>query len=263
VLVLVAALVLMLALDRFVARTRLGRGIRATAQDPETAALMGVNIDRVIMVTFLLGGISGVQLASPPLDFHANDSYFVVAHMHYVLFGGSVFALYAGIYYWFPRMTGRFLDERLGRLHLALTFVGFHLTFLVQHQLGIDGMPRRIADYLPEDGFTGMNQLSSLGSGVLGLSTLAFLLNVWRSLRRGQPAPDDPWEGRSLEWTRPAQHHEPAPSIWPFWIGVAWVLLANGLALGLWAFIPGAVLLAMALHGWVRQSRQRVRPSSG
>ncbi len=105
------------------------------------------------LVTFLLGGLSGVLLASPPLDFHVSDSYFVVAHFHYVLFGTIVFATYAGIYFWFPKMTGRMLDERLGKLHFWLTFIGFHTTFLVQHWVGDEGMPRRYADYLPTDGF--------------------------------------------------------------------------------------------------------------
>ena len=109
------------------------------------------------LVTFLAGGLSGVLLASPPLDFHVSDTYFVVAHFHYVLFGTIVFATYAGIYFWFPKMTGRMLDERLGKLHFWLTFIGFHTTFLVQHWLGNEGMPRRYADYLPADGFTTLN----------------------------------------------------------------------------------------------------------
>ena len=115
----------------------------------ETPMLFSVGF----MVTFLLGGLTGVLLASPPLDFHVTDSYFVVAHFHYVLFGTIVFATFAGIYFWFPKMTGRLLDERLGKLHFWLTFIGFHTTFLVQHWLGDMGMPRRYADYLPTDGF--------------------------------------------------------------------------------------------------------------
>ncbi len=152
------------------------------------------------LVTFLVGGLTGVILASPPLDFHLTDSYFVVAHMHYVLFGGSVFALYAGIYYWFPKITGRMLSEGLGKVHFVLQFVGFHLTFLVQHVLGLEGMPRRVADYLPGDGFTFMNRVSTVGALLLGVSTLPFLYNVWISRRRGRPAGDDPWGGHTLEW---------------------------------------------------------------
>ena len=116
----------------------------------ETPMLFSVGF----LVTFLLGGLSGVLLASPPIDFHVTDSYFVVAHFHYVLFGTIVFATYAGIYFWFPKMTGRLLDERLGKLHFWLTFIGFHTTFLVQHWVGDEGMPRRYADYLATDGFT-------------------------------------------------------------------------------------------------------------
>ncbi|MGN9906028.1 aa3-type cytochrome oxidase subunit I [Phytohabitans sp. LJ34] len=154
------------------------------------------------LVTFLLGGLSGVLLASPPVDFHVTDSYFVVAHFHYVLFGTIVFAVYAGIYFWFPKVTGRMLDERLGRVHFWLTFIGFHTTFLVQHWLGSEGFPRRYADYLPTDGFTTLNTVSTIGSFVLGASTLPFLYNVWKSYRAGQEATvDDPWgHGNSLEW---------------------------------------------------------------
>ena len=130
------------------------------------------------LVTFLFGGLSGVLLASPPIDFHVSDSYFVVAHFHYVLFGTIVFAVYAGIYFWFPKMTGRMLDERLGKVHFWLTMIGFHTTFLVQHWLGNEGMPRRYADYLPSDGFTTLNTISTIGSFILGVSTLPFLYNV-------------------------------------------------------------------------------------
>ena len=156
------------------------------------------------LITFLLGGLTGVLLASPPVDFQVSDSYFVVAHMHYVLFGGSVFALFAGVYYWFPKFTGRMLGERLGRLHVFSTFFGFNLTFLVQHQLGLSGMPRRVADYRAEDGFTTLNVVSSVGSFLLGISTLVFLVNVAISLRRGREAGDDPWGGHTLEWAAPS-----------------------------------------------------------
>jgi len=154
------------------------------------------------MVTFLLGGLSGVLLASPPLDFHVTDTYFVVAHFHYVLFGTIVFAVFAGIYFWFPKMTGRMMDERLARVHFWLTMVGFHTTFLVQHWLGNEGMPRRYADYLPTDGFTTLNMISSVGAFVLGASTLVFVYNVWKSYTTGAIVTvDDPWGyGNSLEW---------------------------------------------------------------
>ncbi|MCE3556085.1 cytochrome c oxidase subunit I [Pseudonocardia sp. RS11V-5] len=152
--------------------------------------------------TFLFGGMTGVLLASPPLNWHVTDTYFVVAHFHYVLFGTIVFATYAGIYFWFPKMTGRMLDEPLGKLHFWLTFLGFHTTFLVQHWLGNEGMPRRYADYLPTDGFTTLNMISSIGAFVLGLSVLPFVWNVFRSYRYGRMVTlDDPWgHGNSLEW---------------------------------------------------------------
>ena len=154
------------------------------------------------LVTFLFGGMTGVLLASPPIDFHVSDSYFVVAHFHYVLFGTIVFATYAGIYFWFPKMTGRMMDETLGKVHFWLTFIGFHTTFLVQHWLGNEGMPRRYADYLPSDGFTTLNVISSIGAFVLGASTLPFIWNVFRSYRYGRVVTvDDPWGfGNSLEW---------------------------------------------------------------
>jgi hypothetical protein len=154
------------------------------------------------LVTFLLGGLTGVLLASPPIDFHVTDTYFVVAHFHYVLFGTIVFATYAGIYFWFPKMTGRLLDERLGKLHFWLTFIGFHTTFLVQHWLGDEGMPRRYADYLPTDGFTTLNIVSTIGAFILGVSIIPFVWNVFKSWRYGEPVTvDDPWGyGNSLEW---------------------------------------------------------------
>ncbi|WP_280274157.1 cytochrome c oxidase subunit I, partial [Nocardia wallacei] len=154
------------------------------------------------LVTFLFGGLSGVILASPPLDFHVSDSYFVVAHFHYVLFGTIVFATFAGIYFWFPKMTGRMMDERLGKWHFWATMVGFHTTFLVQHWLGAEGMPRRYADYLPTDGFTMLNTISTIGAFILGASTLPFIWNVFKSYRYGEVVTvDDPWGyGSSLEW---------------------------------------------------------------
>ncbi|URM89043.1 cytochrome c oxidase subunit I [Streptomyces sp. MRC013] len=154
------------------------------------------------LVTFLFGGLTGVILGSPPLDWHVTDTYFVVAHFHYVVFGTVVFAMFAGFHFWWPKMTGTMLDERLGKIHFWTLFVGFHLTFLVQHWLGAQGMPRRYADYLAADGFTGLNMLSSIGAFLLGLSTLPFLYNVWKTAKIGKRVDvDDPWGyGRSLEW---------------------------------------------------------------
>jgi cytochrome c oxidase subunit I len=154
------------------------------------------------MVTFLLGGLSGVLIASPPIDFHVTDSYFIVAHLHYVLFGTVVFATFGGFYFWWPKMTGKMLDERIGKIHFWTLFVGFQTTFLVQHWLGTMGMPRRYADYLPSDGFTTLNTISSIGAFLLGLSTLPFLYNVWKTAKYAPKVDmDDPWGfGRSLEW---------------------------------------------------------------
>ena len=154
------------------------------------------------LLTFLLGGLTGVLLASPPIDFHVSDTYFVVAHFHYVVFGTAIFGFFAGFYYWFPKMTGRMMNDRLGKVHFWTLFVGFHTTFLVQHWLGNEGMPRRIADYKASDGFTTLNTVSSIGAFMLALSTLPFLYNAFVSYTRGEKAVgDDPWGfGNSLEW---------------------------------------------------------------
>ncbi|WP_432850361.1 aa3-type cytochrome oxidase subunit I [Amycolatopsis sp. CA-161197] len=163
------------------------------------------------LVTFLLGGLTGVILAAPALDFHVHDSYFVVAHFHYVLFGTIVFATFAGIYFWFPKITGRMLDEPLAKWHFWTTFIGFHTTFLIQHWLGDAGMPRRYADYLPTDGFTLMQTISTIGAFILGASVLPFIWNVVKSYRFGAHVEtDDPWGyGNSLEWatTCPPPRH--------------------------------------------------------
>ncbi|MFG2177586.1 cytochrome c oxidase subunit I [Streptomyces abikoensis] len=171
------------------------------------------------MVTFLLGGLSGVVIASPPLDFHLTDSYFIVAHLHYVLFGTIVFAMFGGFYFWWPKLTGKMLDERIGKVHFWTLFTGFQTTFLVQHWLGEMGMPRRYADYLAADGFTVLNTVSSIGAFLLGLSTLPFLYNVWKTARYGEKVEaDDPWGyGRSLEWATgcppPRHNFEAIPRI--------------------------------------------------
>ncbi|MCH0566011.1 MULTISPECIES: cytochrome c oxidase subunit I [unclassified Streptomyces] len=154
------------------------------------------------LVTFVFGGLTGVILAAPPMDFHLSDSYFVVAHFHYTVFGTVVYAMFAGFHFWWPKFTGKLLDERLGKITFWTLTVGFHLTFLVQHWLGAEGMPRRYADYLAADGFTALNTLSTIGSFLLGLSILPFCYNVWKTARYGKPVDaDDPWGyGRSLEW---------------------------------------------------------------
>ncbi|MDZ5620725.1 cytochrome c oxidase subunit I [Nocardioides sp. HM23] len=153
------------------------------------------------LTTFLFGGLTGIILASPPLDFHVSDSYFVVAHFHYTVFGTVVFAMFAGFYFWWPKLTGKMLDERLGKIHFWLLFIGFHTTFLIQHWLGIEGMPRRYADYLGDDGFTVLNQVSTIGAFILASSMLPFFYNVWITRKTPVVGVDDPWGwGRSLEW---------------------------------------------------------------
>jgi cytochrome c oxidase subunit 1 len=152
------------------------------------------------MLMFLLGGLTGVMLAEPPIDFHVTDTYFVVAHMHYVMFGGTTFAAFAGIYYWFPKFTGRRLNEQLARVHFALLFIGFNLTFFPQHELGLRGMPRRVATYMANQRWSFLNLLSSIGAYILGVAMLPFLWNVWISWRRGAPAGANPWGAGTLEW---------------------------------------------------------------
>ncbi len=147
---------------------------------------------------FVIGGLSGIYLAAVPIDIHTSDTYFVVAHIHYVLFGGSLFTIFAGIYFWFPKMTGRMYDERLGKLHFWLTFVGFNLTFFPMHWLGIQGMPRRVADYVPR--FADLNLFISIASFGLGASTLVFLYNMVKSWRFGPVAEANPWHSLTLEW---------------------------------------------------------------
>jgi cytochrome c oxidase subunit 1 len=154
------------------------------------------------LITFLFGGLTGIILSAPPLDFPVSDSYFVVAHFHYTVFGTVVFLFFAGLYFWWPKMTGKMLDEKLGKVHFWLLFIGFQVTFLVQHWLGVQGMPRRYGDYLPEDDFQLLNTVSTVGAALLGISTLFFLWNVFKTFRSGTRVEvDDPWGwGSSLEW---------------------------------------------------------------
>jgi cytochrome c oxidase subunit I len=149
---------------------------------------------------FLIGGLTGIYVGSPPLDYHVHDSYFVVAHFHYTLLAGSVFGLFAAVYYWWPKVTGFHLRDGLGKLHLALFVVGTNVTFLPMFFLGYDGMPRRIANYRAADGWTTLNVLSTVGAFVIALSIAVFCLNVLVSWLRAEPAGPDPWGGQTLEW---------------------------------------------------------------
>jgi cytochrome c oxidase subunit I len=152
------------------------------------------------LALFLVGGLNGAFAAAVPVDFAIHDTYFVVAHIHYVLFGGSVFAVFAGFYYWFPKMTGRMLNEALGRTQFVLMFIGFNLTFFPMHQLGLAGMPRRIADYASSAGWSELNLAATVGGFIIAAAMLPFFWNILISLRNGKIAGDDPWEANTLEW---------------------------------------------------------------
>jgi cytochrome c oxidase subunit 1 len=169
------------------------------------------------LTMFLLGGINGAFSAAVPVDFAIHDTYWVVAHIHYVLFGGSVFAIFAGIYYWFPKMTGRMLGEGLGRIQFVLMFIGFNLTFFPMHQLGLAGMPRRIADYAASTGWSELNLAATAGGFIIAFAMLPFFWNVLVSLRNGKIANDDPWEANTLEWVTtsppPAYNFDYLPEI--------------------------------------------------
>jgi cytochrome c oxidase subunit 1 len=149
---------------------------------------------------FVIGGISGVILAVFPVDWQLHDTYFIVAHIHYVLFGGSVFGIFAGLYYWFPKITGRLLSEGIGKLSFSTMLVGFNLTFLVQHSMGLSGMPRRIYRYPESAGWEGWNLLSTIGSFLLGIGVMITVYNVLVSLKKGKTAGNDPWKANTLEW---------------------------------------------------------------
>jgi heme/copper-type cytochrome/quinol oxidase subunit 1/heme/copper-type cytochrome/quinol oxidase subunit 3 len=177
-----------------------------------------------LILTFTIGGISGVHFAMVPVDWQTTDTYYVVAHFHYVLFGGTVLAVLAGVYYWFPKMTGRMLDERLGRWHFWLTVAGVYLTFFPMHFVGLMGMPRRVYTYPPLPGWGEINALVTAGAFITGLATLLLLWNMYKSLRSGQPAGDNPWDAWTLEWatTSPPPAHNfaslpPIASARPLW----------------------------------------------
>src|SRR5579872_4186291 len=161
------------------------------------------------LMAFLMGGITGVMLASPPIDFATHDTYFVVAHFHQVLFGTAVYAGFAGFYYWYPKFFGRMYRENLGKWHFWLLTIGFWVTFMPQYVLGLHGMPRRVASYPSDVGWTGLNQVSTAGAYLIGISFVFMLVNLWVSWRKPVASGDNPWDAHTLEWfaTSPPLHH--------------------------------------------------------
>ena len=235
---------------------------------------------------FTMGGLSGFMHASPPADLQQTDTYFVVAHIHYVLFGGSMMGIFAGLYYWFPKMTGRFLDERLGKLHFWLTMIAMNVTFFPMHFVGLLGMPRRVYTYAANMGFSEMNMVATLGAMLLAVSLLVLIANLLKSARGGKPAGNDPWGGASLEWaipsppppynfgTVPTVHsldplwhpesreaalasnqvrgpiHMPPASHWPMVSALGMTLLMSGMVFGWFVGIPGLLILLLGLYSW-------------
>jgi cytochrome c oxidase subunit 1 len=239
---------------------------------------------------FIIGGLSGVMHASAAADLQQTDTYFIVAHIHYVLFGGVIFALFAGMYYWIPKITGRMLNDRLGKLHFWVMVISFNLTFFPQHFLGLHGMPRRTFTYESGLGFETMNLMSTIGSLLLGASMLIFIWNVLRMLRTGEPAGPNPWEGSTLEWSiaSPPQHynfrvlpkvhsrdplwaedtmesvpgddpdvpepHMPGPSYYPFATAIGIVVMAvGGLTTTLPVVLAGVAVILFGIYGWAFQ----------
>lgn len=235
---------------------------------------------------FTIGGLSGITHASPPADLQQTDTYYVVAHFHYVLFGGTVMGLFAGVYYWWPKMTGRLLSERLGLVHFWLTFIGMNLTFFPMHLIGLLGMPRRIYTYTSDLGLDRMNLWSSIGAFVIGVGMLVFMYNMWRTRRRGALAGNDPWGGATLEWSvssPPPPHnfdviptvvsrlprwsqtqlkaipegaedepiHVPAGSWWPMVAAVGLPVMALApLTRTVWIVFVGAAILLYGIYRW-------------
>jgi len=235
---------------------------------------------------FTIGGISGVMHASPPVDTQHQDSYFVVAHLHYVLFGGAIMGIFSGIYYWFPKMTGRFLSEAWGKFIFWMLFVGMNLTFFPMHFLGLSGMPRRIYTYEAGLGWDTWNLVATMGAYTIAIGVLLFVIDFFRTMRQPQTAPNDPWGGATLEWATtspPPEHnfdvipevrdrdplwynrnhgialperpehlhiHMPPPSYFPLIIATGVALVGVGLLAHVGVSIAGALIVVYGVWGW-------------
>lgn len=235
---------------------------------------------------FTIGGISGVMHASPAVDMQHQDTYFVVAHIHYVLFGGAIMGIFSGIFYWFPKITGRFLDETLGKLSFWVMFIGMNATFFPMHFLGVSGMPRRIYTYEEGLGWDTWNMVATIGSYILAVGVLIFVINFFKSMRQPQTAPNDPWGGSTLEWATtspPPEHnfdvipevrdrdplwynrdhgialperpehlhiHMPPPSYFPLVIAGGVALIGLGLLAHLGLAVAGALVIVYGVWGW-------------
>jgi cytochrome c oxidase subunit 1 len=234
---------------------------------------------------FIIGGLSGVMHSSAPADLQQTDTYFVVAHIHYVLFGGAIQGIFAGIYYWWPKMTGRLMNEKVGKWHFWLSFIGMNLAFFPMHFIGLLGMPRRIYTYSPELGLDTLNLVSTIGAFLIGISVLIFIYNVWWTRRNGEIAGNDPWKAATLEWTissppppynfsvipqvvsrlprwsvtqmkaipevPPEPIHLPAGSYWPLVTAFAILVMASGALLHtLWVVLLGGAILVVGIYSW-------------
>jgi cytochrome c oxidase subunit I len=235
---------------------------------------------------FTMGGLSGFMHASPPADLQQTDTYFVVAHIHYVLFGGAIMGIFAGIYYWFPKMTGRLMNEGLGKLHFWLSVIAMNVTFFPMHFVGLLGMPRRVYTYAPGMGFDKMNMMSTIGAFGIAVSIVVFVWNFLSSLKNGAVAGNDPWGGATLEWAIPSPPpvynfasipevhsldplwhaesrdaalasnekrgpiHMPPNSFWPMVSGLGVAMLMSGMIFGWFVGIPGLLIMLVGIYSW-------------
>jgi cytochrome c oxidase subunit 1 len=245
-----------------------------------------------VVAVFTVGGLSDIMHASAPVDLQQHDSYFVVAHFHYVLVGGALMGLFSGLYYWFPKVTGKLMSEKLGKWHFWTTMIGFNLTFFPMHFAGLFGMPRRTWTYQAELNLETWNQLSTVGAFIFGLSSLLLVWNLFRSLRKGQKSPPNPWNAATLEWALPSPPHHynfpvlpeirsreplwdeaeraeveavtlaepahepemPSPSFWPMVVAFGVCLSWALIMTGIWwAPLVGLALTAFGIFSWAFQ----------